>query len=308
MSYAQAGRFFQAILGSNSVLVTNAPTTIYPYGSNTPAALFTDQTASAAAANPTTTDANGNLLFYSAPGYYIAVVDEAGTNVSFEIEVLPSNQDGGVPSGVTFPFAGVTPPPGYLFANGAAVSRTGYASLFGAIGTTWGAGDGSTTFNLPNLFDKVPVGAGNLFTVGQYGGEQNHTLVEGELASHSHSGGTGTESVLHDHPDSGHGHSASSSIEQEQHTHAFPATNIVTQVSSSVLYINNSGTNPVTGITGLTTGTEEGNHTHGISIGTGNANIGAQNVLHTHAIPSDGSNDPHNNMQPYAVLYHIIKV
>jgi microcystin-dependent protein len=58
---------------------------------------------------------------------------------------------GGVPSGAIFWFAFNAAPTGYLEANGDAVSRTTYASLFSAIGTTFGAGDGSTTFNLPDL-------------------------------------------------------------------------------------------------------------------------------------------------------------
>jgi microcystin-dependent protein len=55
------------------------------------------------------------------------------------------------PAGIIAPFAGSSAPAGWLAANGAAVSRTTYAALFAAIGTTWGAGDGSTTFNLPDL-------------------------------------------------------------------------------------------------------------------------------------------------------------
>ena len=58
---------------------------------------------------------------------------------------------GMVPSGAVLYFAGQSAPAGWLKANGAAVSRTAYAALFAAIGTTYGAGDGSTTFNLPDL-------------------------------------------------------------------------------------------------------------------------------------------------------------
>lgn len=57
----------------------------------------------------------------------------------------------GVPAGAVIPFGMQTPPPGWLVCDGSAVSRTTYAELFAAIGTTWGAGDGSTTFNLPEL-------------------------------------------------------------------------------------------------------------------------------------------------------------
>ena len=56
-------------------------------------------------------------------------------------------------------YSGSTVPSGYLTCNGAKVSRTTYSNLFAAIGTKWGTGDGSTTFTLPNLIDRVPQGA-----------------------------------------------------------------------------------------------------------------------------------------------------
>lgn len=62
------------------------------------------------------------------------------------------------PAGLVAPFAGKTAPSGWLKCDGSAVSRTTYAALFAAIGTLYGAGDGSTTFNLPNLIGRVPFG------------------------------------------------------------------------------------------------------------------------------------------------------
>lgn len=64
-----------------------------------------------------------------------------------------------VPAGIMQMFAGNTIPAGWLLCDGSAVSRTDYAKLFSAIGTTWGAGDGSTTFNLPNTIDRFAEGA-----------------------------------------------------------------------------------------------------------------------------------------------------
>lgn len=64
---------------------------------------------------------------------------------------LVSNAVSSVPAGTVTAFAANTPPDGFLKANGAAVSRTTYAALFSAIGTTFGVGDGSTTFNVPDL-------------------------------------------------------------------------------------------------------------------------------------------------------------
>ena len=64
-----------------------------------------------------------------------------------------------MPTGVVLPFGGSTVPNGWLLANGAAVSRSGNARLFSVYGTTFGAGDGSTTFNLPDLRDRYIIGA-----------------------------------------------------------------------------------------------------------------------------------------------------
>src|SRR5687767_9072236 len=63
-----------------------------------------------------------------------------------------------MPVGTVLPFAGSSAPTGWLFASGAAVSRTTYSELFGIIGTTYGTGDGSTTFNLPDLRGRVVAG------------------------------------------------------------------------------------------------------------------------------------------------------
>lgn len=59
-----------------------------------------------------------------------------------------------IPTGSVFTFAGITAPEGFLLCDGSAVSRVAYAKLFGVIGETYGSGDGSTTFNLPNLINR----------------------------------------------------------------------------------------------------------------------------------------------------------
>jgi microcystin-dependent protein len=63
-----------------------------------------------------------------------------------------------LPSGLVMPFAGTTTPDGWLACDGSAVSRTTYSLLFTAIGTTYGDGDGSSTFNVPDLRGRLPVG------------------------------------------------------------------------------------------------------------------------------------------------------
>lgn len=74
-----------------------------------------------------------------------------------------------------------TAPTGFLLCTGAAVSRTIYAALFAVIGTTFGAGDGTTTFNLPDFDNRFPVGAGDLYAVAATGGSKDAVVV-----SHTH--------------------------------------------------------------------------------------------------------------------------
>lgn len=71
-----------------------------------------------------------------------------------------------IPVGSVFPFAGITAPEGFLLCNGQEVSRITYAKLYEVIGDIYGAGDGSTTFNLPNIIKKVIEGTQD--EVGQY--------------------------------------------------------------------------------------------------------------------------------------------
>ena len=68
----------------------------------------------------------------------------------------------GLPSGMLAPFAGTTAPSGWELCYGQAVSRTAYANLFAVVGTTYGTGDGSTTFNLPDLRGRTPFGKDNM--------------------------------------------------------------------------------------------------------------------------------------------------
>jgi microcystin-dependent protein len=99
-----------------------------------------------------------------------------------------------VVSGAMQDFGGSSLPAGYLLCDGTAVSRTTYAALFSAISTTWGVGDGSTTFNLPDFRRRTAVGSGGSGTatlgnaVGNTGGEENHVLTIAEMPAHDHTG------------------------------------------------------------------------------------------------------------------------
>lgn len=108
----------------------------------------------------------------------------------------------GIPVGITSAYAGSVAPDGWLLCTGGAVSRTTYAALFAVLGTTYGSGDGATTFNLPDLRGRVVGALDNMggtdanrlnnsmhtfrTTLGGAGGASTHTLATTELASHTH--------------------------------------------------------------------------------------------------------------------------
>lgn len=94
------------------------------------------------------------------------------------------------PPGVIMQFGGAAAPAGYLLCDGTAISRTTYADLFAAIGVAYGAGNGTTTFNLPNLKGRVAVGLDGAQTefdvLGETGGLKVVTLGPNEIPSHAH--------------------------------------------------------------------------------------------------------------------------
>ena len=95
-----------------------------------------------------------------------------------------------IPVGAQLPFAGTTVPSGYLLCDGRAVSRTTYKDLFEVIGTTYGAGDGSTTFNLPDKQGRVSVGFDSedsyFNIIGKRGGAKTVTLNVNHMPKHTH--------------------------------------------------------------------------------------------------------------------------
>ena len=91
-------------------------------------------------------------------------------------------------------------PTGYLLCNGAAVSRTTYAALYAVYGTTFGVGDGLTTFNVPDFSGRMPIGVNGTYTLASTGGSASTTLIEANLPAHNHSATSTVTDPTHSHP------------------------------------------------------------------------------------------------------------
>lgn len=200
-------------------------------------------------------------------------------------------------AGMIYMYAGSVAPQGYLVCDGSAVSRTTYADLYAAIGTTFGAGDGSSTFNLPDLSGRVAIGASSSHALASTGGEESHTLLSGEMPAHSH-----------EVPQHGHTNSITASMPSLSHT-----------VSTQPSYKYNSpsgsqGTDATTPSRSVYAGTSSVNASRTTSLAVAKHNATActmsGEVTDCDALTTDsvGSSAAHNNMQPYVTMNYIISI
>jgi microcystin-dependent protein len=199
------------------------------------------------------------------------------------------------PIGVILDYGGSSAPNGWLMCYGQLVLRADFPDLFDVIGEHFGAGDGFSTFGIPDARgrvlagrdgmggvaanrltnDTMAPGGGN--TLGASGGTETHVLVVGELPVHSHTGTTELDGV---------------------HTHTLANTESPTGIPPSILagqYITQACTN-------------SDNRDYALN-GTGTLpTVGktSDSSSHTHVIPADGSDDPHLNVQPTLVVTKII--
>lgn len=132
----------------------------------------------------------------------LIMIVQNGVNKKITADKIGTGQGGGdtLPIGTIMPYTSDTIPNGWLLCDGSAVSRATYSELFDLIGTTYGTGDGNTTFNLPNLKGKVAVGKDGNDTdfnaLGKTGGEKEHTLTVSEMPKHNHTGGILTTNTI----------------------------------------------------------------------------------------------------------------
>jgi microcystin-dependent protein len=119
------------------------------------------------------------------------ILDAKQTKTAQRVSALEQNAENGsgaVPPGAVQEFAGTTAPNGFLLCDGSLISRTTYATLFAVLGVVFGAGDGSTTFAVPNHAGRVAAGKGlgTFAALGATGGAETVTLTSSQIPAHSH--------------------------------------------------------------------------------------------------------------------------
>lgn len=223
----------------------------------------------------------------------------SGSTIDVQGQIIGN---GTSPIGSLTMFAGAAAPVGWFLCNGQAVNRTTYAGLFAVIGTLYGSGDGVTTFNVPNLQNKFPVGAGATYTIGTSGGSTAYTpagtvggtsLTAAQLPPHTH-GVSLTTSSAGDHT---HG------VNDPGHTHTMDLKYM------SVNFSNTGGYTPIdfggvhtsaVSTTGITL-QNAGAHTHTV---TGNTDNGpGSSQTHTHSFTGTAA----TITPPYIAINYIIK-
>lgn len=181
---------------------------------------------------------------------------------------------GGIPSGAIMDYAGSTEPTGWLFCAGQAVSRSTYATLFAAIGTNYGAGDGSTTFNVPDYRGRVAAGRDDM---GGTNAQRLTVVLNGNTTAGS--------AVI-----TGLSSTAGLAVGMSVIGSTIPAGRTIASIDSGTQVTLNSGTSVTAGtatslrfglLDGITLGAAGGDDTHALTTG--------QLAAHTHTYDNAGN-------------------
>ena len=198
--------------------------------------------------------------------------------------------------GSIIPYTKSVVPEGYLVCDGSAISRSEYAGLFAVIGTVYGPGDGSSTFNLPNLSGCVAIGSSRVHSIGVGGGEETHSLIIDETPSHFHS-------------IPAHGHANNIVLKTPQLNHTIttqPAFKYAIMTSAAARGVIGSGANHFTSTksASMSRATNVAIEDHPATECTMSGGVTDCPAMTS---GNAGNGDAHNNMMPYIALVYLIQ-
>jgi len=234
----------------------------------------------------------------------------AATDVQAAIAEVAAEASSAVVTGTILMFAAAAAPSGYLMCDGAAHVRATYPTLFAQIGTTYGAGDGATTFNMPDLRGRFPVGRNASDTAFDTLGEKAGSK-DASLPAHSHTVNAHAHTVpAHAHTND-HDHPNVVTDSQGAHSHNLWAGMLGTSTAGTTDYKwSNTGTYDMS--TGHTGNIDvQGAHQHNVDIPNYTGNTGtAAAALTSSEFPgtnSQGVSATNANLPPYIAINFIIK-
>jgi len=205
----------------------------------------------------------------------------------------------GIPTATIVPWSDSSVPTGFLECNGSAVSRGTYADLFAIIGTTYGSGDGSTTFNVPDLQDNVAVGKSGTKNLASTGGA-NTVSTTGNVGTNTNV--TGNVATTTNVSSNASGSTANASLSTPQlasHTHGLTGG---AGTGPGIKFNAENFINKSTNATGGGAG-----HSHNLSVNVSSNASSSSNLSANASSTSNFSGDATSVVQPYLTVIYIIK-
>ena len=213
---------------------------------------------------------------------------------------------GGIPTGTVVPWTKSSVATGFLECDGSAVSRSTYSALYAVIGTTYGAGDGSSTFNVPDLQDEVVVGKSNNKALASTGGANTTPVTAAGNVSSSTNTNTSTNINVTGNVGGSTGNTSLSTAQLASHSHNVPNTNATFAGNRQSAGLRGPANSPAA-TKGTSSAGSGSAHSHNMSATfSGSGTASSSSSSSTNSTFSGTAVNP-SVLQPYLTLIYIIK-